>query len=674
MPHYMTGSRSPGAAQTAYEVFEKYELGFDDADVGYGPLTLQQFEFIETAINYLDMMEAPANPSEQVKDDDESSEAEGPMEQAVRQAGDDFQIGTDVEMALDPDKDLSDRAYNLYLDKPFDVEEKHNEVATKSVLAERRRGKFISTLNDIALHPYKGWKIAPPRTLIPLIKNFLADEDTDRTVNWPQKFAEICEYASYLTYNYQGEDWGPDLQEAIQMLRTHWVFETQHYGRAKLVLDFPEAKMKKNTRLVAPSSAPGIKLDASGKEPQQHLPEPAEMEPSAVWDDQYKMPKEYLRNYILPRFRTDARRFTINLRRGWEPDPREGYNSAQTENDTYERCMTGGPQETARVLESEGRWVYNPRDFSLVDGFPFVEEGALRLWATFRGAKRADMHQAFSAMDHTAMHEETRFPIFSLFETEPPKPQKEHPGIMYSSMILKNPPKDTARDPLGYARWHCWFRREQSRWAQWTREHSVKEVHGARLHHGRVEPIMDLPRNFMGPITLNLADVDMRKNLEDLRRCQLLQQGLLRYARQVPGPFAEGLVELMKSGQKGAYWADLQVTFRDDELMQGKTSEPCALRPLECDWLEFICKHGVTAEPREQSRLGPLGELLLARVRRLLDDVSPAALFSNTEPIELDLFRRGVNKFCSGPVTRHEFTWEELLKELPKLHEQRVLK
>ncbi|KAI8686904.1 hypothetical protein NCS56_00262400 [Fusarium sp. Ph1] len=79
-------------------------------------------------------------------------------------------------------------------------------------------GDRSAPLPDFNLYPYKGWKIEPPQVLLSRAKNFLADEDVNRAIDWDRKFAELAEYFSYLLHNWKGERWGADLHECIDML------------------------------------------------------------------------------------------------------------------------------------------------------------------------------------------------------------------------------------------------------------------------------------------------------------------------------------------------------------------------------------------------------------------------------------------------------------------------
>lgn len=79
--------------------------------------------------------------------------------------------------------------------------------------------------DDLRLHYYKGYGVEAPRIQLIRAKNFLADEGPDRTCDWELKFGRLAEYLSFLKKKYKGEDWGYDLQEAIGMLRTHWLVE-----------------------------------------------------------------------------------------------------------------------------------------------------------------------------------------------------------------------------------------------------------------------------------------------------------------------------------------------------------------------------------------------------------------------------------------------------------------
>lgn len=135
--------------------------------------------------------------------------------------------------------------------------------------------------DDLCLHEYKGYKVEAPKFQLIRAKNFLADEGADRTVDWESKFARLAEYLTFLKQNYNGEDWGYDLKEALAMLKTHWLYDRYTNSKPELQLDFAEVIPKESTRL---PPVPGLEfklaggykpprlreLDAEGLRPRDH--------------------------------------------------------------------------------------------------------------------------------------------------------------------------------------------------------------------------------------------------------------------------------------------------------------------------------------------------------------------------------------------------------------------
>ncbi|KAL6877055.1 hypothetical protein J3F83DRAFT_759382 [Trichoderma novae-zelandiae] len=443
--------------------------------------------------------------------------------------------GIELEMTIGPEESA---------DADEDKTESFN-VESEPVDDTNKRPDAGITPGDAHLQDYKGWPIQGPRIQLARAKNFLADGDIDRTADWERKFAELAEYFAYLQAKFRGEDWIGDLEEALDMLRAHWIFENYHYGEPQLVVDFPT----------------GFWPERSTRLPQLPGPE-------------------------------------IELR------PRHGVTGPARKGDD---------------------------------------------------ASAHDTPEQSSSLPHSSAG------------------KKPDAGIIYAMKRLANPPEKESRDPWAYTRAYQFFKQEELRWAQWTREHAIKESYGHKLWLGSHEPVMELPKNYKGPVLPDLMNLEMRKTYELLRRCQKIHQGLKRAAKRAPRGFIVDLLTAVDKGMAGSSIEKTKLRFGEHEY--GTDGVTLAnVRPTEAAWLEYICQPSRNRPQALEEALGKKGELLLSRVAQMMRDISPVSLFSDTKPRTLEHFLRELNVGCRGPVKRHEFTEKDVKLLAPKLHDLRVLK
>ncbi|KAL7945140.1 hypothetical protein V8C42DRAFT_358170 [Trichoderma barbatum] len=525
------------------------------------------------------------------------------------------------------------------------------------------------TPTELELHLYKGWYIEEPKIQLARAKNFLADGDIDRTVDWERKFAELAEYFAYLHYKFQGEDWIYDLEEAIDMLRAHWIFENYYYGEPQLVVDFPtDAWPKQSTRLPQ-LPVPNIVLraeqrDLTGSRRLLHV------DVASAHDWQYDMSADVLRRDYLEPYWNESERFWAA---GPFADATKPANLAACENESYEDCMKGDMVKTARFLASKGsfRPPHQNHDSALR-----VKRETLEAFARFRGGKRAALQQCLNIFTH----EENRSmctPWTVLTLPEPPVEKTPDAGIIYTSKMLANPPEKESRDPWAYTRAYRWFKEEELRWAQWTREHAIKESYGHKLWLQSDKPVMDLPQNWKGPVLPDLMDGDMRKTYNFLRRCQKILQGLERAKKRAPRDFINGLVTTVKVGlEEKPATKKLNLRFGEHEYesTDGVDFTLANLRPTEAAWLEYICQPSRNRPQELGESLGKRGEILLSRVTQMMQDIDPFSLFRDTEPKSMDKFLNELNSICGGEVKRYEFTEKDVKQLAPKLRDLNILR
>ncbi|EEY21088.1 predicted protein [Verticillium alfalfae VaMs.102] len=268
----------------------------------------------------------------------------------------------------------------------------------------------MATPDDLKMFSYGGWRIHSPKITLIRIKNFLADEDLDRTLLWTSQRGEILLYLQHLQENvYDGQDWGYDLNEVISMLQTHWVYEQHHYDEPELILSFEPVEHPK--RLQAPPNAPIIIMTDSEEQTEPVKPRYLQHRvPKSVHDVDFQIPGPLLRTRFLTWFREDLTRLwhfddperpliggigsgargDSMFEYGYNPD----FNSAEVADDRFVKCISLGTSETARTLREESNFYLAHKDFIVgKEGALWPTGHAVRRFADFRGAKRAALQQ-----------------------------------------------------------------------------------------------------------------------------------------------------------------------------------------------------------------------------------------------------------------------------------------
>ncbi|KAL7961142.1 hypothetical protein V8C34DRAFT_320354 [Trichoderma compactum] len=525
------------------------------------------------------------------------------------------------------------------------------------------------TPSDLQLQPYKGWYIEGPRIKLAQAKNFLADGDIDGTVDRTGKFAELTEYFAYLHSTWNGEDWIYDLKEAVGMLRTHWIFENYYYGQPELIVDLAKDFWpEQSTRL---PQIPGsniafraVQRDLSGPRRLLHA------DVASVHNRQYEMPADVLRRDHLEPYRIDSEKF-------WAAAPfadtTEPANLAVCENKTYEDCMKDGIVKTERFLAGKDGLLPPHQSH---DGALRVERKTLEAFAQFRGGKRAALQQCLNIFTHDGnrkMCTSSRVLILP----DPPVEKKLDMGIIYTHKMLANPPEKESRDPWAYTRAYQWFKKEELRWAQWTREHAIKESYDHKRYLQSDKPIMELPRNWKGPVTPDLMDRDMSRAYKFLRRCQKILQGLKRAKNRDPRDFIVGLLAAVNTGLEAkSSTKEMNMRFSEHEYesTDGVTFAITNLRPTEAAWLEYICQPSRNRPLELEESLGRRGEIMVSRVTQMMQDINPLSLFRDTEPKTMEKFLKELNITCGGEVKRCEFTEKDVKQLASKLRDLRIIK
>ncbi|KAK7427526.1 hypothetical protein QQZ08_005969 [Neonectria magnoliae] len=539
----------------------------------------------------------------------------------------------------------------------------------------------IDTSRDVNLHDYKGWKIEAPKIQLIRAKNFLADEDLDRTVDWSQKFAELAEYFDYLAENFKGEDWGDDLVEARQMLHLHWAFEQYHYGTPELIVHFPKRLPAKSNRLQPlPGALNTVDAEFEGDDmgPRHLLVNLVH----DVHDFQYRLPPGVSMNALMNEYEGDLKAYYTGGegRNGpsLEADD-ESFNMVECENQHYDNCIQGGMITTSELLEDECKFQLSLNDTPQPSSEP-VELGvqSLKSFAKFRGARRAALQQCLNLFDG-AENTIASSPWRVLILPPQKEPAKPDPGIIWDSIPVENVPEKEARDPFGYTMAHKWYQEEDEYWAEWVRPASIKGAWGERKWMEREDPIMNLPANYKGPYYHDSMDKDMRKVFDQLRASRLLHQRLKRAQLRAPRDLLEECLRLIESGMQGEYSYYDGLEFRKDEIRHdhdrlSNTPELHHIRPEEYNFLHALGSLSVNEKMmRALTSPDPMTHVFEWRVDSMMLDINPDSLFRDTKPVTLDEFLVELNIDTQGPVKRHVYTREEAIRYLKVLAKKGVL-
>ncbi|KAM5342999.1 hypothetical protein ACJ41O_013965 [Fusarium nematophilum] len=553
-------------------------------------------------------------------------------------------------------------------------------------------GAEAAPIPEFTLQPYKGWSIEGPELQLLRAKNFLADEDADRTIGWPRKFAELAEYFEHLQRIHKGEDWGADLKEAIDMLHTHWVFETYHYGRPRLNFEDLDSSgsiwPKKSNRLprvpggeVSIEARDGPDDDDMGERRLLYGPI------ASAHDVHYEMPPGALEKYVRE-YERDAREFWATLgqvqprvdRRN-EPDIDVRYfNMVESENEVFERCVSGDRRTTCAQLE---RYAFQT-DSSIIEvdaGRAKPDVDSLRQFSRFRGARRAALQQCLNHFDN---HENLRAcNIWRTLVLPLPKvPEKPDAGVIFPVMQVADVPKKEAHDPFRYTVTYRWYTRMDRYWADWVYGHSIKEAYGHKRWAHRKEPIMDLPPNFKGPVVHDFMDKEMKKTRALLISCCKIWEGILRANKRATRELLSQFIHFALCGLEGTDWNGLGLQFRVNELVDGPV-ELAHIRPEEEDWLRFLAgdsvnaamvgvKQGVDRDEEEDRQWyhqvdGDHTDIFEERVEAMMKDVDPKSLFCDLDDMSFNLFLKELNRDCDGPVRRWRFSQGEAIREAERL-------
>ncbi|UQC88497.1 uncharacterized protein CLUP02_14021 [Colletotrichum lupini] len=516
-----------------------------------------------------------------------------------------------------------------------------------------------TTEEDLRMIDYKGWRVPAPKLQLVRIKNFLADEDTDRTLDWKRKCAEIGEFLQYCIRmdGVTEKDWYVDLREAISMLHTHKLFEDHHYGTKKLVVDFPKMGAV-STRLPPLLDGRDIVVEKRARDPvrPRYL---LHRVPESVQDVDYQIPGPLLRMAFLKWFREDGNLVWAadpnsdeapgsgerGQKFGYEPD----FNMALTEDEWFEKCMTGGPEATSDELHGEANFYLLMDEYVGGEVNTYEDEGKTRKlqkfypegetqqrFARFRGAKRAALQQClshFNSEENVALASPFRKLVLPLTKRERAAALADaRRDIVYKPHSVKAPPPETKLDPLGITYWHNQMQvanrdRACTLWKKTVRSHE-KLLEDMGVDKDTVR----LPEQLYGPVTpWHFLRKSERRVLIDFHYLRTLREKLTSAYNKDPREMLEGVIKNIEYGLKGAPSWDVEEVLAAHREKNGGHCRP--LKQWEVDWLRFVCGPSTTVKA-QQSVLPKLGrdfEVFVARMQALLNEPSQVCLFAGQD-------------------------------------------
>ncbi|OLN86798.1 hypothetical protein CCHL11_07875 [Colletotrichum chlorophyti] len=511
---------------------------------------------------------------------------------------------------------------------------------------------------DLQMMDYQGWRIHSPRVQLIRIKNFLADEDIDRTLGWRNKFAEIGLFLQYCRdmKDAPSKDWWVDLRECMDMLHVHWLTEQHYYGERELVVEFPKMDTT-STRLPPLLDARDIVVEGMSKQEDMRPRYLVHRVPESIHDVDYQVPGPVLRQTLMTWFREDG-----NLVWATHPEdemPGSGprgqkfkfdpdFNMALTEDFYYMRCMNGGPEETARSIRAEANFYIGLNEYVAgemcnvdIDGakhdvqtvYPTGE--VQQRFARYRGAKRAALQQCishFDSVENVAILSPFRKLVLPLTRRQKERAKKEAGvDVVYKPHAIKQPPKGEKLDPMGLLYWH-----QRLRENHWSRaEHAragTEDSHKRYLADADLgeDPVL-LPKNFLGPIApTDFLTVSERRIVERHKLLMTLRDKLNRAHKRSPRQMLEGMIKNLRFGATGDEPWDVK-----DALVMHRTKhgEYLEANDMELYWVDFVTgpSTNVRAEQTPLPNLGREFEVFTTRVQRLLDDPCQDALLARQD-------------------------------------------
>lgn len=513
---------------------------------------------------------------------------------------------------------------------------------------------------------YKGSRQPPLAVRLKNAITFLADEDVDRDPQWKPRFAELCDYLSWLAHDDEAYQLGKAsrstralFDEAVDMAKAHVLFEKHHYEPTYLDSPF----VVRPTGLDGSGASNPIRstrLDWTGVVHDWPAPSPAP--PPRRNDLPTRLyPRQPI--FVNPIANPDKKihqRFIRHTKRYWEQNDESPTNLAHIEGEAFFKYVALGAAETIKFDEETGQT-------RLPDG-RLVVPGSEIDWAHEQGARRAGLQNLLRDFENK---EHRSLPNTRCQRVVLPTPaskvvaiRAKTAGPQWKPVALKR--SELPPHPLE-THLYTFFYRKFFRHLTKLREAALLETEQA---YGKAEDWVTLPRNVAvgGPFVLRSIDPKTQANQDLLAKClttvKVLEAEVMRASR----PLLDRMMELIELGMDGGSVhdvpEDVKLAADEWELNGPQWKEaPRRVNDEDIKWLRFLATESVNDgtwegrfvpdEPKEKYKLF---QIFARRVKKLLDDRNPESLFNRHEVVTVEQLLEATNAgYASSAVEKCNF-------------------
>lgn len=513
---------------------------------------------------------------------------------------------------------------------------------------------------------YKGSRQPPLAVRLKNAITFLADEDVDRDPQWKPRFAELCDYLSWLAHDDEAYQLGKTsrstralFDEAVDMAKAHVLFEKHHYEPTYLDSPF----VVRPTGLDGSGASNPIRstrLDWTGVVHDWPAPSPAPPPRRNDLPTRLYPRQPIFVNPIADPDKKIHQRFIRHTKRYWEQNDESPTNLAHIEGEAFFKYVALGAAETIKFDEETGQT-------RLPDG-RLVVPGSEIDWAREQGARRAGLQNLLRDFENK---EHRSLPNTRCQRVVLPTPASKVVAIRAKTAGPQWKPVALKRSKLPphplETHLYTFFYRKFFRHLTKLREAALLETEQA---YGKAEDWVTLPRNVAvgGPFVLRSIDPKTQANQDLLAKClttvKVLEAEVMRASR----PLLDGMMELIELGMDGGFVhnvpEDVKLAADEWELNGPQWKEaPRPVNDEDIKWLRFLATESVNDgtwegrfvpdEPKEKYKLF---QIFARRVKKLLDDRNPESLFNRHEVVTVEQLLEATNAgYASSAVEKCNF-------------------
>jgi len=514
---------------------------------------------------------------------------------------------------------------------------------------------------------YKGTRQPPLAVRLQNAITFLADEDVDRDPQWKQRFAELCDYLSWLAHDDEAYQLGKAsrrtramFDEAVDMAKAHVLFEKHHYEPT--YVDSPPFVLQPTGLEGAGAFNPikSTRLDWTGVVHDWPAPSPAPPPRRNDLPTRLYPRQPIFVNPIADLDKKTHERFVRHAKRYWEQNDESKSNLAHIEGEAFFKYVELGAVETLKFDEETGQT-------RLPDG-GLVVPGREVDWAREQGARRAGLQNLlrdFENKEHRSLPDtRCRRVVLPTPAAKVLAIRDKTAGPQWKPVALERtelPPQPL--DTLVYT----FFFRKFFRHLAKLREAALLEAEQA---YGKAEDWVTLPRNVIvgGPFVLRSIDPRTQANQDLLAKCLTTVKVLEIEGVRASRPLLDRMMELIELGMDGGFVHDIpenvKLTADEWELggLQWKEA-PRRVNDEDIKWLRFLATESVNDgnwegrfEPDEPKEKYKLFLIFARRVKKLLNDRNPDSLFNRNEVVTVEQLLKATNAgYANSAVEKCNF-------------------